>query len=163
MEYLQVFDDDKNMLYEKIARSNKHDLESGKNFMIVLLFIENSEGKFLMQKTSKAKGSVIATTGGHVTYGDDGITTVLKEAKEELDLDLSKEEVKYISTVKYPGIFCEVYYTKKDVDLDKVILQESEVESVMWASTKDIEKFIEEETFRKSNIEPFNMIINKTN
>ena len=159
MEYLQVFDDDKKMLDEKIARDKKHDLEEGKYFMIVLLFIENSEHKFLMQKTSKAKGSVVATTGGHVTFGDDGYKTVFKEAKEELDLDIDKDEIKYNSTVKYPGAYCEVYYLKKDIDLDSLTLQDEEVESIMWLSKEEIEDLIKKDLFRKSNIEPFNMII----
>lgn len=48
MEYLQVFDDDKNLLDEKVERSNKLNLKDGKRFMIVLVFIENSEHKFLV-------------------------------------------------------------------------------------------------------------------
>ena len=89
MEYLQVFDENKKMLNEKIERDLKKTLTGNKFFMVILLFIENSEGKFLLQKTSEARNSEIATTGGHVTFGDDGFKTTLKEAKEELGLTLN--------------------------------------------------------------------------
>ena len=71
MELLQLFDDNKNMLNEYIERPKKLEVPSGKYFMIILLFIENSEGKFLIQKV--AFEDTYATTGGHVTYGDDAI------------------------------------------------------------------------------------------
>lgn len=48
MELLQVFDDNKFMLNEYIERDKKKELPSGKNFMIILLFIQNEEGKFLI-------------------------------------------------------------------------------------------------------------------
>ena len=51
----------------------------------VIVFIENSEGKFLIQKTSKEKGSVWATTGGLVSSGYTSDETIVKEIEEELD------------------------------------------------------------------------------
>jgi len=89
MEYLQLFDEFKNKLDEKIDRDLKKTLQGNKYFMIVLLFIEN-DNKFLLQKTSISRNSEIATTGGHVTYGDCGYATVLKEAQEELGIYLDK-------------------------------------------------------------------------
>ena len=85
-ELLQVFDKNKNMINESIPRSLKKTLKDGKHFMIVLLFIENND-KFLMQKVAQEKGSEIATTGGHATFMDDSITTVKKEAKEEINIE----------------------------------------------------------------------------
>ena len=76
MEYLQVFNDKKKPLDEKVERENKYQLPEGKYFMVVIIFIENSEGKFLLQKTSKERNSCIATTGGHVKFGDNGLDTI---------------------------------------------------------------------------------------
>ena len=109
MEYLQVFDEYKNKLNEKIERSKKLLLENGKRFMIIVVFIENSENKFLLQKTSEEKDSVIATTGGHVTFGDDGIKTTLKETYEELGIKLDSNEIKYVDTITYQKCYVEVY------------------------------------------------------
>lgn len=46
MEKLQLFDGDLNMLDESIERDKKKEVPAGKYFMIILLFIENNEGKF---------------------------------------------------------------------------------------------------------------------
>ena len=163
MEYLQIFDNDKNMLDEKIARSDKHLLEDGKHYMVVLVFIENEEGKFLLQRTSESKGRVVATTGGHVVYGDNGLRTAIKEVKEELDLDIDENDLKYVDTFSWKNLFCELYYVKKNVDIDKLSLQEEEVESVMWLSKDEIEDLITKNDFRDSNIKPFEVICNMLN
>lgn len=159
MEYLQIFDENKNMLNEKVERSLKKSLTGNKYFMVILLFIENSEGKFLLQKTSKSRNSEIATTGGHVEFGDDGLKTTIKEAKEELGLTLLPTDLNYIDTTTWGPGFVEIYYTNKRININELILQEDEVECVNWYSIDEINKLIEEEKLRKGNIEPFKKVL----
>ena len=159
MEYLQVFDINKNKLNEKIGRNNKFDLPKGKYFMIILLFIENDNGDFLLQKTSKSRNSCIATTGGHVTYGDSGLETVVKEAKEELGIDILPNDVDYVDTFIFRNAFLETYYAKMNIDIKLLKLQTEEVESVDWYSKDDIEKLIKNGELREGNIKPYKKVI----
>lgn len=158
MEYLQVFDEFKNKLDEKIDRELKKTLTGNKYFMIVLIFIEN-DNKFLLQKTSINRNSEIATTGGHVTYGDDGYITVLKEAKEELGITLDKELLNLVDTITFGNCYVEIYYTKQKIDINEIKIQEEEVESVDWYNIDEINTLIQENKFRKGNIEPFKKIL----
>lgn len=162
MEYLQVFDENKNMLEESIERKNKLKLPDGKNFMIILFFLENNN-KFLIQKCSKEKGSEYAITGGHVVYGDNGFTTCKKEVSEELGLLLDDDDIKYIDTIKYPNCFCEIYYSNKGIEINSLKLQDEEVESVSFMSIKEINELIDFNQFRKSNIEPLNKVLEYKN
>ena len=163
MEYLQVFDKDKNMLEEKVSRGEKYNLPDGKLFMIVLIFIENEKGEFLLQKTSKSRHSCMATTGGHVTYGDDALKTVVKECKEELGVDMSVNEITHICTSVFKNCFLEVFYIKKELDVNELVLQEEEVEYVNWYTNKEIQEFIKNNEFRESNIEPYNKVLEYIN
>lgn len=158
MEYLQLFDENKNIINEKIDRNLKKTLTGNKYFMIVLLFIEN-ENKFLLQKTSKSRHSEIATTGGHVTYGDNGYITVIKEAKEELGIEIDKKLLKYIDTIIWGNCYIEIYYTKQIIDIKDINIDEEEVESVDYYSIDEINSLIKDDIFRKGNIEPFKKII----
>ena len=158
MEYLQVFDEFKNKLDEKINRELKKILTGNKYFMIVLLFIEN-DNKFLLQKTSVKRNSEIATTGGHVTYGDDGYITVFKEVKEELGIDLDKELLKLVDTITFNNCYVELYYTNQKVDINEIKIQEEEVLSVNWYSIDEINNLILDDKFRKGNIKPFNKVL----
>ncbi len=159
MEYLQVFNKNKEKINERVSRENKLKLPDDKYFMIVLIFMENSDGEFLLQKTSKDRNSIIATTGGHVTYGDDGFKTAIKEVKEELGLDLDKKELTYIDTLTYRKAFQEIYYVCKDIDITSLTLQKEEVECVKWYTVDEIRKLIENDEFRKGNIEAFEKVL----
>ena len=161
MEQLQLFDKDKNMLNEGIARDKKKELQEGKYFMIILLFIENNEKKFLIQKTSINRDSEYATTGGHVTYGDTALKTVIKEAKEELGLTLNENEVKEIETLKGQYGYVSIYYCNKKIDINELTIQDEEVDSLYWMSEEEINKLIKEDKFRKSHIIPFQKVLEK--
>ena len=82
MEYLDLYDENQNLIGEKILREKNMKPQEGKYIKIVIVFIKNSENKFLIQKTSKEKGSVWATTGGLVSSGYTSDETVVKEIEE---------------------------------------------------------------------------------
>ena len=160
MELLQLFDENKNMLNESIERDRKKEVPEGKYFMMILLFIENNN-KFLIQKTSVSRKSEYATTGGHVTFGDDALKTVIKEAQEELGLEVKKEDLKEIETLKQKYGYMTIYYYNKNVDINNLKLQEEEVESVNWMSIDEINDLIDKDMFRKSHIVPFQKVLEK--
>ncbi len=159
MEYLQVFNKDKKVIDEKVLREDKYKLPDGKYFMIVLIFIMNSEGKFLMQKTSKSRNSCIATTGGHVSYGDTGLITVFKEAKEELGLDLDTNEIQYIDTLIFKNGIEETYFVNKDIDIKNLTIQKEEVDYVEWFTIDEIKELINKKEFREGNIDAFYKVL----
>ena len=162
MEYLQIFDEQKNMvkeLDEKITRYNKKAIKEGNYFMIILLFIENDKHEFLIQKTSKERDSVYATTGGHVSYGDDNITTVIKEAKEELGIDLNKDEIEFIYSEKHTSAYCDIFYVHKNIPIENFKVQKEEVDAVYWMNKEQIDNLIKTGKFRKGNIDQYNKVL----
>ena len=163
MEYLQVFDINRNKLNEKVSRDEKYKLPTDKYFMVVLIFIENDKGEFLLQKTSESRNSCIATTGGHVSYGDSSLDTVIKECKEELGLDILPSNLVFIDTEIFKNGLLDTYYIRMNVDIDTLTLQEEEVESVNWYSREQIFDLIEKNEFREGNIEPFKRVVEYLN
>lgn len=164
MEYLDLYDENKKLIGEKILRSKDMKPQKGKYICIVIVFIQNSEGKFLIQMTSKEKGSVWATTGGLVKSGSTPDLTIIEEIKEELGIDVNINEIKHIYTEKRENTFIDTYYLKKDLAINELILQKEEVEFVKWLSIDEINNLIKNNKFRKGNIEPFKYIIeNKVN
>lgn len=154
MEYLNLYDKEGNLLQEKGIRGE----ENVNLFGIVLIFIENSKGEFLIQKTSPEKHSEFATTGGHVTYGDSFIETVIKEVKEELGISIKKDEIIEATTYIREKYIQKVYYLKKDIKINDIKIQESEVEYVKWLTIEEIDNLIKNNEFRKSNIEGYRFV-----
>lgn len=155
MEYLNLYDKEGNLTNEKGIRGEKTDKLVG----IVIIFIENSNGEFLIQKTSKSRENVYATTGGHVSYGSTFKETVINEVKEELEIDISNDDIIEMNTYIREKVIQKVFYLKKDININDITIQEDEVEKVEWLSKKQINKIIDNNEFRKSNIEGYKYII----
>ena len=155
MEYLNLYDKEGNLTNEKGIRGEKTDKLVG----IVIIFIENSNGEFLIQKTSKSRENVYATTGGHVSYGSTFKETVINEVKEELGIDISNDDIIEMNTYIREKVIQKVYYLKKNININDIIIQEDEVEKIEWLSKKQINKIIDNNQFRKSNIEGYKYII----
>ena len=76
---------------------------------------------------------------------------------------ISIDELELIYTEKREYSFQDTYYLKKDIDINSLTLQESEVEYVLWLSVEEINELIKEEKFRKGNISSFERIVNERN
>lgn len=160
MEYLDLYDENKRLTGEKIIRKKGKPTVPQNNYInIVVIFIQNSEDKFLLQVTSKEKGSEIATTGGHVKSGQTSQEAILCEVEEELGLDISNEDVKMIDSYIFGIAFMDVYYLRKDINENDLTLQDEEVESVQWLSIDEIKKLISCEKLRKGNIKAFKSVL----
>ena len=159
MEYLDLYDENENLIGEKILKSKDMKPEIGKYIKIVIVFIKNDENKFLIQKTSKQKGSVWATTGGLVSSGYTSDDTVIKEIEEELGLIINFNELKHICTEKREFSFQDVYYLEKNINIEDIKLQEEEVEFVKWLSVDEIKELINNNEFRKGNVFGFEKIL----
>ncbi len=159
MELLDLYDDNGKLLNETIIRGEY--LSSGKNVMLAVVYIQNEKGEYLIQKTAKEKGSLFSTTGGHVTHNENALTTIVREVKEELGLEIRKEKFQYICTFKYqakPCIFT-VYFLKSSIDIEKIKVQKEEVESVCWMKEEEIENLIKDNKFLQSHAYIYNKYI----
>ena len=163
MEYLDLYDENGILTGEKVLRTKGMKPEIGKYIKIVIVFIKNDENKFLIQKTSKEKGSVWATTGGLVSSGYTPDETVVKEIEEELGLIIDFKELKHIETIKREHAFQDTYYLEKNINIEDLKLQEEEVEFVKWLSINEIKELINKDEFRKGNTLPFINLLKQEN
>lgn len=162
-EYTDLYDENKNLTGEKLFREKgtKLIVPKGRYSVVVLAFIENSKGEFLFQMTSKRKKNVWATTGGHVKSGQTSKEAIIEEIKEELGIDINEDEVKLFKTYKYDDAFKDVFYIKKDIDINSLTYQEDEVEYVKYLTKDEILDLINNDgNIRKTNKDAFLDIIN---
>ena len=160
MEYLDLYDENKQLTGEKIIRGKGKPVVPENNYInIVVIFIQNDEGKFLFQVTSKEKGNEIATTGGHVKSGQTSFEAILSEVKEELGIDISKEEVVMVDSYIFGIAFMDVYYLNKNIETKDLVLQDEEVTDVNWLTIAEIKGLIEQGNLRKGNIKAFDSIL----
>ena len=160
MEKRGLYDEERNLIGETIFKGEA--IPNNKYIVVVLVFIQNSEGKFLIQKRSERKNGKYATTGGHPKSGEDSIEGIITEVKEEIGLDLNPTDLKlyFSGRSETEQVFWDDYYIKMDVsNIEKLKLQEEEVASVEWLSEDEIHKLMKEDMFFKNHYEEFEILV----
>lgn len=163
MEILDIYDNEGNVTGKTIVRGETQGLTEDEHFAVTLIFIENSKGEFLIQKTSKEKGGYYSTTGGHVNHGETPKECIIREVKEELNISLQEDEIQELGYIIYDKPIRYIYYIKKDIDINDIILQKEEVEKVEYLPVEEIHKLIEENKFLDSHSIQFDYLLKRLN
>ena len=151
-EILDLYNDNGERLNEVIERGNKPSV--GKNIMLSVAYIKNSDGLYLIQKQSKEKGNKYSSTGGHVIHNENGYETIVREIAEELGINNIENKIKYITTFKYPTKSCifNVYLLEIDnLDLSSIKLQSEEVAEITWYDKLKINELIRNGEFLETH------------
>lgn len=120
-ELLHLVDENDNVIGSHLRGSDSYLLK--KNFRVVNAFIENSKGELWIPRRAAHKKlfplALDVSIGGHVTYGESYDEALIKEASEEVNLDLKKIPYKflgYLNPHKYNlSAFMKVYLVKTDL------------------------------------------------
>ncbi len=155
-EYLGLYNSKKEKLSKKMLRVKGQgiDVLNGDYYMIVMIIMENSNNEFLLQMTSKKKNSIWALTGGHVQDNQTPLEAIIDEFSEELGIDLCGENIELFKSYKFDNKFLEVYYINKDINIENMIYQESEVEYAKYLTKDEILNLIENDLIRGSSVKP---------
>lgn len=155
MEIRDLYDIDQNLTGEKIYKDET--IPAGRYIAVVLCFIQNSNGDFLIQKRSKSKNGKYGFTSGHLMSGETSIQGMIREIKEELGLNVLPSELNLINSGRddVGQFFFDIYYLKKDCILDNLILSKDEVDFVEWDSIEQIQELINKNLFSPGHTEIF--------
>lgn len=114
------------------------------------VFIINSKEQVLLQKRSANKKTWPnmwdVTAGGKVLAGEFGFQAIIRECKEELGIELNKNDITFIgsviSTNKKGDIinnyFNEYYIANKEINTSELQLHKEEVSEVKWIDKDEI-------------------------
>ena len=159
MELIDVYDENGNKTGKVVDRNTKDEaFETGEHIGVSLIYIENDDNMFLIQRTSKQKGNIYSMTAGHINHNETPKETIIREVNEELGIDISKEEIidlGYI-IVDFPVRF--IFYLKKNINIGDIILKKDEVEEVSCKTLNEIKKIINNGNMHKAHLDIINII-----
>ena len=150
--------DELNELGEIIGQIDKELAhKEGRLHKSIHLWIINDNDEVLLQYRCSDKDLYPDTwdvsVGGHVARGEDTRSAAIREAKEELGLDVLEDELKFITTIKEDLVYkdinsremIDVFLLRKNINLDDIKLQKEEVDSVKFVSVPELFKLIDNE------------------
>jgi len=146
-EIWDVYDSERNLTGRTHRRGDP--LPAGDFHLVVHVWIENSQGEFLISKRAPNKGypNMWECTGGSAIAGDDSLAAAVREIKEELGLDAKPENGRCLLTLTRDGDICDIWLFTQDFDIEDVVLQENETTDAKYASLSDIHKMIDDGEF----------------
>ena len=128
--------------------------------MVVMVCIQNNEGKFLMQKRVPSKGGDWGVTGGHPKSGETPIEGMLTEIKEEIGVDVDADELEVFSEGCDGSDCYKMYYLKTDYDLSDFVIQEEELSEVKWFSMQELQDMVDSKILNPNQIACFKKCVN---
>ena len=138
-EILDIYDENAKPTGKTIMRGTP--IRNGEDSLSVHMYIYTSKGKFLLQKRSAKKRSlpgIWSVTCGAVKAGEDSITAGIREAKEEVGLDIPADAFCFIEKIKRRHSFIDLYFVEHDFDVNSCQLQKDEVDSVRLCSASEL-------------------------
>ena len=124
---------------------------------IHILIVNNDKSKTLLQKRCAEKKLYPNTwdiaVGGHISSGEDDITSAKRELEEELGLnpdELKIEKVdriteKLVNNGVISNEYVSIFIVYADIDINDIKLQVEEVSEAKWCTKEELNKFIEDQ------------------
>jgi isopentenyldiphosphate isomerase len=121
-------------------------------YRVSALTIINSKGQTLLAQRSLNKNSGAGEWGpsaaGIVELGENYLENMIKETGEELGINLTKYNFKKIGKIRLRtkglrDFFCQVYLLEADIQIEKMIIQEEEVEAIKYIDKSYLEQDIQ--------------------
>jgi isopentenyl-diphosphate delta-isomerase len=153
MEYLDIYNEKGEMLGVKKTRQEVHN--TGLWHKVVYVWIVNLRHEILMQKRSPLKKDYPnmwdISVGGHVSAGDDNLTSAQSEVEEEIGLKIDRKDLIHIGSTKtmnkrvgyINNEIKTIYLIKKDVETKSLKKQDEEVSEIKFISYKELRTIIE--------------------
>ena len=155
-EQIDVLDQNGNFTGIKKPKSEVH--KSGDWHRTVHVWLLNSKNELLMQLRSPTKLNCPnlwdISSAGHISAGEDGKTSAIREMKEELGISITEKDLLSLEEIKTQDVlnnntyfdneFHDVFLIRKDVNVSNLILQKEEVADAKWINYFELEKDIQE-------------------
>jgi isopentenyldiphosphate isomerase len=155
-ELIDICDPENNLLNVQKMKSEAH--AKGLWHRASHMFIYNSKGEVLIQLRAKDKALYPdlwdTSAAGHVDADEEPITSALREIKEEIGLSVKENDLKFFKIEKVKQIykkilnneFFYIYFLKFDGNIDKLRLQDEEVQSIKFIKLDELEKDLKKNT-----------------
>lgn len=145
--------------YLKYQKSRK-ELEKDEYRLSCFIWVINDDNQILLQqRTSNTKKmpNMWGTTAGGVLVGETSLEGALRELKEELGINATKEELEFIGSHKRINDYVEVWLCKKNININELKLEPTEVQDAKWVSIEEFEIMLNNGTGINSGYNIFKM------
>lgn len=152
--------------FAKITLIRGNPIPKGIYHMVCEVLVRHTDGDFLLMQRDPTKknfpGFYEATAGGSALKGEDRITCVKRELKEETGIDCSAfRQVNSVVSDANRTIY-HIFYCETDCDKNSIKLQPGETCAYAWVSAEKLKNLIKEGKLCPGNAERLPQSLVKT-
>lgn len=150
MELWEVLDKQGNKTGEIMEKNDESFFKKGFCHLGAEVWIINSENKILLQKRASSKKicpNVWAMIGGSVIMGENSKQTIVREVKEELNIDIDIDKLEFITKFRIESLIVETFILKCNYEIEEMTLEKDEVSEVKWMTIDEIEELVSNNDF----------------
>lgn len=162
MELWDLYDRNGNPMGRTVERGKR--LRAGEHHLVVHVWIINSAGRVLIQRRSprlRLMPNIWAATGGSAIAGEDSLTAVCRELKEELGLVIPAEEFEYAGRLIRRSSLCDVWFVRRDAAVPDLRLQKEEVADARWVTLDQLREMIADGRFHRYSESYFQLVLSE--
>lgn len=142
-EYFDLYTADRRKLGRKIQRGVP--VPHGEYHIVVQIMSVNSKGEILLTQRvpQKTSGGRWECSGGCAVSGETSREAAVRELFEETGIRALTSEISLEWTLTTDSMLRDFYMVHKDVGLDRLVLQSTEVCAAKWVSFDRLEEMVE--------------------
>lgn len=141
-EYNDIYDRDRNLTGRVHRRGSRwHKDEYG---LVVCVWVYDGKGKLLLTRRAPEKSApgTWENSGGAVKAGEDSLTAIVRELREETGIIAAPSEFELLDTCTERGTHYDHYCLFRDSSKVQVVLQPGETDGAQWATFAQVHEMI---------------------
>ena len=134
VELLDIYDENRRLT--GVVRARGEHRGPGEFGLVVCVWVYDGRGHLLLTRRAPEKSfaGTWENSGGAAQAGEDSLTAIARELREETGIAAKPAEFEYLDTSRDGSNFFDHYCICRNVPLEQIRLQPGETDDVMWAS-----------------------------
>ena len=144
MEWNDIYDENRRRTGRVHRRGTRW--HTGEYGLVVCVWVYDGKGNILL--TRRAPGKSFSGTwensGGAAKAGEGSRQAITRELFEETGIKAHPDEFEFIGTDKDRNAFYDFYCLRRELPIDRIVLQPGETDGAQWATYEQIHRMIRE-------------------
>ena len=142
VEYNDIYDADRKLTGRIHRRGSPW--RKGEYGLVVCVWVYDGKGKLLLTRRApeKTAAGTWENSGGAVKAGEDSLSAIVRELREETGIRAEPEEFELLDACTDRGTHYDHYCLHRDSGKVQVVLQPGETDGVQWATFAQVHEMI---------------------
>ena len=142
MELNDIYDIDRNLTGRTHRRGTPW--RRGEYGLVVCVWVYDGKGKLLLTRRAPEKSfaGTWENSGGAAQAGETSRQAIVRELREETGIVAGAEEFTLLETTRDKNAHYDFYCLKRDVPIEKVVLQPGETDDARWVTFAQVHEMI---------------------